>query len=180
MVRSLAQVGITCTDIEKSLHFYTKILGIPLLEALDVPDDQVAAIYGLDPSKTKVTLFLLRTGNGGFVELFRFDPLAGPHQDVVWEKPGITHFSLDVKNLPAVMKRLESEGIKFVTPVKTNLGTDFVFTRDPDGNLLELIDMKLLYWPGRLFGGLLAKINMATKYKNLISDVRNRKAFPGR
>lgn len=180
MVRSLAQVGITCTDVDKSLHFYNEILGIPLLEAFDVSDDQVKDIYGLDPEKNKVTLFLLRTGNGGFVELFRFTPLAGGHQSVVWEKPGITHLALDVKNLPAIMKRLEAEGVSFVCPVKTNLGTDFVFTRDPDGNLVELIDMKMLYWPGRLLGGVLAKLNGKTKYKNLREDVRNNKPFPGK
>lgn len=177
MVRSLAQVGITCSDIQKSLEFYTGILGLPLLEALDVPEDQVRDIYGLDKN-TKVTLFLLRTGNGGFVELFRFEPLGGGHQHVVWERPGLTHFALDVKNLPAVMKKLESHGIKFVTPVKTNLGTDFIFTRDPDGNLLELIDMKALYWPGRLLGGVLAKMNMKTKYKNLFQAVRDGAPMP--
>lgn len=177
MVRSLAQVGITCTDIYKSVDFYNGILGIPLLEAIDVPDDQVRDIYGLADG-TKVTLFLFRTGNGGFVELFHFSPLGGDHQKVVWNRPGITHLALDVKNLPLVMKKLESKGIKFVTPVKTNLGTDFVFTRDPDGNLVELIDMKALYWPGRILGGLLARINSKTKYKNLQEAIKRGGPFP--
>ena len=48
MIRSLAQVGITCSNIEKSLEFYNGILGLPLLEALDVPEDQVRDIYGLN------------------------------------------------------------------------------------------------------------------------------------
>ena len=178
MIRSLAQVGITCSDIEKSLKFYNELLGLPLLEALDVPGDQVRDIYGLDDSQTKVTLFLLRTGNGGFVELFRFEPLGGDHQHVVWNRPGITHFALDVKNLPAVMKRLEKEGVDMICPVKNNLGTDFVFTRDPDGNLVELIDMKFLYWPGRLLGGLMAKMNMKTKYKKLYQLVREKRPLP--
>jgi catechol 2,3-dioxygenase-like lactoylglutathione lyase family enzyme len=177
MVRSLAQVGITCSDIEKMLKFYRDILGLPLLEAITVPEDQVRDIYGLTDG-TKVTFFLLRTGNGGFVELFNFQPLAGPHQNVVWNRPGITHLALDVKNLPAVMKRLEKQGIHTICPVKTNLGTDFVFTRDPEGNLLELIDMKKLYWPGRLLGGVIAKINAKTKYKNLYEDIRNGRHMP--
>jgi catechol 2,3-dioxygenase-like lactoylglutathione lyase family enzyme len=177
MVRSLAQVGITCTDIEKSLKFYHGILGLPLLEAIDVPEDQVRDIYGLSDG-TKVTLFLLRTGNGGFVELFRFEPLGGPRQTVVWNRPGITHLALDVKNLPEVMRRLKEAGLEFVCPVKCNLGTDFVFTRDPDGNLVELIDMKKLYWPGRLLGGVLAKLNMKSKYKDLYGQIRGGGKFP--
>jgi catechol 2,3-dioxygenase-like lactoylglutathione lyase family enzyme len=177
MVRSLAQVGITCADITKSLEFYHDVLGLPLLEAIDVPFDQRRDIYGVG-EETKVTLFLLRTGNGGFVELFNFDPLVGPHQDVVWNRAGITHLALDVKNLPAVMKKLQEKGIKFVCPVKCNLGTDFIFTRDPDGNLVELIDMKKLYWPARIVGGLLAKINTKTKYKDLYERIKNKKPFP--
>ncbi len=176
MVRSLAQVGITCTDIERSLKFYTETLGLPLLEAIYVPEDQRRDIYGVTKD-TEVTLYLLRTGNGGFVELFHFTPLAGPHQDVVWNKPGITHFALDVKNLPGTMRKLKEQGIEFICPVKCNLGTDFVFTRDPDGNLLELIDMKKLYWPGRILGGIIAKMNMKTKYKNLYRDIKAGKKF---
>lgn len=177
MVRSLAQVGITCVDIERSLKFYMETLGLPLLEALNVPEDQVRDIYGLTDG-TKVTLFLLRTGNGGFVELFHFQPLGGAHQGVVWNRPGITHLALDVKNLPAVMERLDKQGVKFVSPVKTNLGADFIFTRDPDGNLLELIDMKMLYWPGRLLGGIIARANTKKKYKNLYKDVREGNPLP--
>jgi catechol 2,3-dioxygenase-like lactoylglutathione lyase family enzyme len=176
MVRSLAQVGVTCTDIQKSLEFYNGILGLPLLEAIDVPDDQRRDIYGLTDG-TKVTLYLLRTGNGGFVELFQFTPLGGDHQKVVWNRPGITHFALDVKNLPEVMKKLDAKGIKMICPVKNNLGTDFVFTRDPDGNLLELIDMKVMYWPARLLGGVIAKMNMKSKYKNLHKDISEGKPF---
>ncbi|HOX28320.1 MAG TPA: VOC family protein [bacterium] len=179
MVRSLAQVGITCTNMDEMLKFYHGILGLPLLEAIDVPEDQVRDVYGLTDG-TKVTLFLFRTGNGGFVELFRFEPLGGGHQDVVWNRPGITHLALDVKNLPRVMEKLKSNGIKFVCPVKNNLGTDFVFTRDPDGNLVELIDMKKLYWPGRVLGGVLAKMNSKGKYKNLYKDVQNKRPFPAK
>jgi catechol 2,3-dioxygenase-like lactoylglutathione lyase family enzyme len=172
MIRSLAQVGVTCSDFQRSLKFYGEILGLPCLAVIDVPEDQVRDIYGIDPAKNKVTLALMRTGNGGFVELFRFEPLHGEHQKVVWERPGITHFSFNVKNLAAARKRLEAAGYKFVTPVKTNMGTDFIFLRDPDGNLIELLDMKLLYWPGQWLGGLMARMNMRGKYKELISKVK--------
>lgn len=172
MIRSLAQVGVTCNDFKRSLEFYCGILGLPVLAVLDVPPDQVRDIYGLDPDKTKVTLALLRTGNGGFLELFRFTPLGGAHQDVVWEKPGITHFSFDVKNLPAVMERLKAAGVNFVTPAKNNLGTDFIFLRDPDNNLVELLDMKHMYWPARWFGGIMSRMNMRGKYKGLVSELK--------
>ena len=170
MIRSLAQVGVTCTDFEKSMSFYSDLLGLPILEVLDVPPDQVSDIYKLDPEKHRVKLALLRTGNGAFVELFHFDPLGGGHQDVVWERPGITHFSFNVKNLPRVMDRLRAAGVEFVCGVHTNLGTDFVFLRDPDGNLVELLDLKALYWPGQILGGLLAKINTKKKYAGLIKS----------
>lgn len=170
MIRSLAQVGVTCADFDRSLNFYSGLLGLPILEMMDVPDDGVRDIYGLDPSETKVRLALLRTGNGACVEIFEFKPLAGEHQRVVWERPGITHLSFYVKNLPAVMERLRAAGIEFVCPVKTSLGTDYVFMHDPDGNRVELLDMKLLYWPGQWFGGLIAKMNMKKKYGALVKN----------
>jgi catechol 2,3-dioxygenase-like lactoylglutathione lyase family enzyme len=170
MIRSLAQVGLTCVDFERSLNFYSGLLGLPVLEMMDVPGDGVRDLYGLDPEKNKVRLALLRTGNGACVELFEFKPLAGEHQGVVWERPGITHFSFYVKKLPPVMERLRAAGVEFVTPVKTSLGTDYVFLRDPDGNRVELLDMKHMYWPGQFFGGLLAKMNMKKKYGKMIKN----------
>lgn len=168
MIRSLAQVGVTCKDFDRSLNFYSGLLGLPILAVEEIPRDQINDLYGLEPDSVKVRLALLRTGNGAFVELFEFKPLGGDHQAVVWERPGITHFSFNVKNLPAVKKRLEDAGVTFVTQVHTSLGTDFVFLRDPDGNRVELLDMKALYWPGQLVGGLLARMNMKKKYAGMV------------
>ena len=169
MIRSLAQVGITAVDFDRSLQFYSGLLGLPILEVMDVPGDQVSDIYGLDPAQVKVSLALLRTGNGAFIELFRFSPLGGDHQSVVWNRPGITHLALFVKNLPKVMERLKTAGVQFVTSVNSGLGSDYVFLRDPDGNLVELLDLKLLYWPGQIFGGLLARMNTKKNLQRLKS-----------
>jgi len=161
-------VGVTCKDFDRSLNFYSGLLGLPILAVEEIPRDQINDLYGLEPDSVKVRLALLRTGNGAFVELFEFKPLGGDHQAVVWERPGITHFSFNVKNLTVVKKRLEAAGVTFVTQVHTSLGTDFVFLRDPDGNRVELLDMKALYWPGQLVGGLLARMNMKKKYAGMV------------
>ncbi len=57
---------------------------------------------------------------------------------------GSTHFALAVENLPEVYERLRSQGIEFVSePVTFELtegSVTVVFTRDPDGNIVELVD----------------------------------------
>jgi hypothetical protein len=42
--------------------------------------------------------------------------------------------------------------------------TEFSFVLDPDGHLVEFIDMKLLYLANKLLGGVIGWLNMRGKY----------------
>jgi catechol 2,3-dioxygenase-like lactoylglutathione lyase family enzyme len=99
----------------------------------------------------------MRAPGGAVVELFEFAPAAktaGP----VWNAPGLTHLALDVAGVAAWTTRLKAEGLSFVTEPQRTEGVDWVFLRDPDGNLVELIDLGPKRPALRIVGGLLGSL----------------------
>ena len=78
---------------------------------------------------------------------------------MVWNRPGLTHISFDVRDSYRWHDWLESKGVEIVSPVETSKhGHTFFFVKDCDGNLIELIDLKyrygLLKWMGAFAGWL--------------------------
>ena len=99
----------------------------------------------------------LRAPDGSVLEIFQFSPPAEP-EPVDWTRPGYTHIALSVRNVPGWVARLEARGIEFITPEPHFVGgAHWVFFRDPDGNLVELIDLHTNRLPLKYLGGLVGR-----------------------
>ena len=57
MITGIGHIAITCKDIDKSLDFYTRILGLPEAFRMNNDDGSLWMVY-------------LKTGSDGFIELF--------------------------------------------------------------------------------------------------------------
>ncbi len=164
-MKGLSQVGMTVKDMRTSLKFYTKALGFPIVAVKKMPSKVIEEVYGLK-ADTKVKIALLRTGWGTMIELFEFTP-PKDRLKTEWNHPGITHIALDVGCIKRAKKLLEKDGVKFITePIKVE-GTEVIFLKDPDGHLIELIDLGALYYVNRYIGSVVAKIITMFKYRNL-------------
>ena len=164
-IRGLSQVGMTVKEMRTSLEFYSKTLGFPIVAVKEMPSKVIEEIYGLE-NNTKMKIALLRTGWGTMIELFEFTP---PKNQTKTERnrPGMTHIALDVGCIKRAKKRLEKDGVKFITePIKVE-GTEVIFLKDPDGHLIELIDLGIIYYVNRYIGSVVAKIITMIKYRDL-------------
>ena len=72
--------------------------------------------------------------------------------------------ALDVSGLKGWVERLSSAGVEFVTEPRRTGKVEWVFLRDPDGNLVELIDLKAARPALRTIGGLLGSTLKKGKY----------------
>lgn len=152
-VRSFSHVGITVKDFGKAVQWYDEVLGLTLISELELSAEKIQELqklYNL-PAGTKVKLGFLRTPKGGVVEIFEFSKTL-PFQHS-WNRPGATHFALDVKNIKKWHSRLQKrDDIDLLCPPQNTDGNEWMFFRDPDGNLIELIDLKLNYFAIRYLG----------------------------
>jgi catechol 2,3-dioxygenase-like lactoylglutathione lyase family enzyme len=164
-VKSLSHVGVTVSDFEKAVRWYWDTFRFPLIAEETMSAEQVDALHGLYGLKgVKLRLGFLLTPGGAVIEIFEFTPRL-PSEPVKWNRVGLTHFTLDVRNVKKWYARLKEKGVEFCSePQKTGV-TDWVFMKDPDGNLIELIDMKFNYIALRWFGGIAGWVIKNTQFK---------------
>ena len=143
MTTTIAHIGITVTDIERTCEFYAKYFGFERDYALLFDEDFVresAALYR-EPDGVFSDMRMLLSPDGVRLELFRFSNVE-PGGPVVWHKTGLTHIALRVKGLPELYERMKADGVEFFEPMKVRLsdGGHWIFLKDPEGNLVELLD----------------------------------------
>ena len=119
MLRGLAHVCFVVRDLDASVAFYQRALG--LTPAFDVVNDK-GERFGA----------YLHAGGRSFVELFQGD-LAAPAAGQSYQ-----HLCLEVDDIAATIAGLRERGIEVTDP---KLGTDQswqAWLADPDGNRIEL------------------------------------------
>jgi lactoylglutathione lyase len=118
---------IRVMDLEKSLDFYTRLLGMKLLRRKDYPDGKFTLAfvgYGEEEGSTVIEL----THNWG-----RADPYE--------MGTGFGHLAIGVPDVYGTCEGLAKEGVKIPRPpgpMKFG-GSVIAFIEDPDGYKIELI-----------------------------------------
>ncbi|HVI53016.1 MAG TPA: lactoylglutathione lyase [Candidatus Sulfotelmatobacter sp.] len=117
-------------DLEKSLDFYTRLLGMKLLRKTDYPDGRFTLAfvgYGPEESNTVVEL----THNWDQAEPYAVGT-------------GFGHLALGVPDIYAACDALAKEGAKITrAPGPMKHGTTVIaFIEDPNGYKIELIQAK--------------------------------------
>lgn len=165
--RSFSHVGITVSDFNRAVRFYSEIFGCPLVGVADTPPERVRSFFGVSGDAPSCKIGWIRVAGGGVLEIFHFQPNQPPER-IPWNRVGLTHFSFNVRNLPRWYDYLVASGVECVSkPERSPRGHSFFFVRDFDGNLIELMDLGYMYyvlaWLGPL-GGWLFRRGMYRRY----------------
>lgn len=166
-VRSFSHVGITVSDFNRAVKFYWEVFGCPLVGVSDTPPERIRSFFGVDADLPSCKIGWIRVPGGGVLEIFAFEPKQSPVA-IPWNRIGLTHFSLNVSNLPRWYDYLQQKGVECVSrPEQSPRGHSFFFVKDFDGNLIELMDLGYMYyvlsWLGPL-GGVLFRRGMYRQY----------------
>jgi catechol 2,3-dioxygenase-like lactoylglutathione lyase family enzyme len=131
-------VGHCVTDVARSRRFYEELLGFSFDREIQPPDEGTAQLLRLEPPAGLTAAYL--TLDGFVLELLYFDrPGNPPARPRVMNEPGLTHISLSVDDIPALLVRVPDYGGEVLAD--TDLGGMAVMIRDPDGQLIELLPM---------------------------------------
>jgi len=129
MIKKVEHIGVAVENIEKSVHIFRDLLGIPL-----------EGVYESDVIKTKIAFFPV---DGCTIELIEpMDPSSPAAKFIQKRGEGIHHICLGVENVEAALRHYESLGIELLnkTPRKTQDGRIIAFLnpRSTNGVLIEL------------------------------------------
>ena len=147
MINGVHHVALATGNLARMREFYTELLGFEVVAERGWTDNQlIDSIVGLENSTADS--LMLRAGNV-FIELFQYHAPAGAPSDP--NRPvsdhGYTHFALNVTDIDAEYGRLLAAGMRFHRPPPTmeELGgmpeLRATYGRDPDGNVIELMEM---------------------------------------
>lgn len=138
MIKAFDHVTITVSDLERSVDFYQRILGLEVMGMLEQNGGNFKIVY-LD-------------AGGAIIELFHFKQGGQPLPEVKDSDIGIKHIGFRVDNVDEVVKKLKEAGIRFtLEPFDATGGVRIAFFKDPDGILIELVqgELKLLPYEGK-------------------------------
>lgn len=132
MLLGFDHVGITCSNMEKTVAFYRDLLGF-------------REFYRARNSAGTEVVFL--DAGGGMLELFMPNrPVKTPAAADSPDQAGFRHISLRVDNLDEMYTRLCDAGVKFRDPPKapniSPTAKKLAFCFDPDGVLVELMECR--------------------------------------
>jgi lactoylglutathione lyase len=124
----LLHVMIRVKDLDKSLDFYTRLMGMQLMRKRDFPGGKFTLAflgYGEEESNTVVEL----THNWDQEEPYELGS-------------GFGHLAVGVPDIYATCERLEGEGVPIPRPAgpMKHGGAVIAFVEDPDGYKIELVE----------------------------------------
>jgi lactoylglutathione lyase len=128
MITGIGHIAITCKDMDRSLDFYTRILGLP--EAFRMHHEDGGSLW----------MVYLKTGGDDFIELFTE---GGDRPDLPANASGFKHLCLWVDDIEATLHDLQAKGLD-VDPAGIRTGRSKCrqyFIADPDGVRIELMQL---------------------------------------
>lgn len=115
--------GIKSADIDKSLDFYTRILGLEVLERIDLVGRR---FYFIGNDKTRIEIEQSNPGD----EMLNVD-----------KGYGLYHLAFAVEDLEGLAARLKAESVRFIMePMQLRADRKIAFIEDPDGVRIQLIE----------------------------------------
>ena len=119
-------IAIICSDYQRSLDFYTRILGLKV----------VAEHFRETCQSFKTDLAL---GDEYVIELFSFP--SPPPRVTQPEAAGLRHLAFEVNSIAETVAELDALGVAHEqVRIDENTGKQFLFFQDPDGLPIEVYE----------------------------------------
>jgi catechol 2,3-dioxygenase-like lactoylglutathione lyase family enzyme len=130
-------IGLCVRDIDRSRRFYEELLGFEYEREIAPPDEITGRLLQLDPPLGLRAVYLRK--DGLVLELLAYSGRQRPRRERPMDEPGLTHISIGAEDHAGLLGRVEALGGTVVA--ESDIGVA-VFIRDPDGQLIELLETK--------------------------------------
>ena len=137
-----ADVGVVVSDMDRSLDFYTNVMGMTKVGEFR-PGQPLVDDLGLTDGKPVHVVFMKFNDEPG-APRYKLVQIEGVVSPPIGEsfKPGLRYLTVFVEDLAPYLKRLEERNIELinkVTPVTMPNGGQILLFQDPDGALIEVV-----------------------------------------
>lgn len=144
MNSALHHVGLTVASIDRSIRFYSDVLGCTLVERTAHEGAEMAILTGLDGAR--LITADLRLPNGDLLELVEYTNPPGRRVSQESCDPGHTHVAFYVADAEAAYEQIvrlggapRSRPVQLTAPGSSWDGARVFYALDPDGRTIELV-----------------------------------------
>jgi lactoylglutathione lyase len=135
--------GITVSDMDRSLAFYSGLLGLELVWRGDLPASVIGRIVDVPEATGFDIAFLRIPGSETQVELVEYKGIEKVSGASSPDRHGAGHFCVFVEGIDALYDDLSAKGVRFRSdgPVEMTIGPNrggkSLYSLDPDGYVFE-------------------------------------------
>lgn len=141
MLLGFHHAAISTPDLNKFMEFYCGVLGCEVAWTFgwEAGSPEADAVTDLEGSAARAAM--LKLGDS-YLEVFEFaSPAAQPRTAKrAVNAHGITHICLQVQDIHSEYDRLQQAGMQFHCPPQAQDTGFMTYGRDPDGNVVELLE----------------------------------------
>ena len=136
-------VGITVSDLDKSLAFYRDLLGFHIVKEMDESGKHIDNFSGLQDIDVRTVK--MSANDGSMIELLYYRSHIETNEENLIKnitKVGCSHFALTVRDLPSLYSKMLKEKVAVICEPQYSPDGNvrLTFCRDPDGTLIELVE----------------------------------------
>lgn len=141
-MKAIRHLGIVVTDIDRSINFYTNILGLKIVKDMNESSDYLDSILGL--KGVSVRTVKMKADDDNLIELLYFKSQSEKPMERKITDIGCSHVAFTVENIDKLHEKLTREGIIFISPPKLSPDSyaRVAFCKDPDGTYIELVEVQ--------------------------------------
>ena len=148
MLKEVMHIGITVSNIERSINFYKNILGLTLIGEAFMEGKETDALFAMNNCKVKIA-YLNGSDNiiAPPIELLQFVTPETIKDEAELNKISVSEICFRVDNVEKVYKHLIDNNVECLSEPQEFDFTSYGFSKskalyfkDPDGIILELME----------------------------------------
>ena len=145
MLKSMFHTGFVVRDIDKTIDFYTNVMGLRLVGRTERTGDFACQLLGFQDAHIKGAFVEL--GDGHQLELIQYinPPVGDGHLHL--NDAGASHLAFFVEDIDKFYADKSQRGLTFNNEPASLFGDDgkllrkALYAQDPDGNWLEFVEL---------------------------------------
>ena len=142
MITRMNHTGFVVRDLEKAEQFYREVMGLKVSARRVRQGAPISQIVGYEDAHLNIVI--LNVGEGHDLELIEYlNPPAAARPTEERSILGATHLAFNVDDIQETFHTLISRGAKKLNPpTEVEPGKTACYLQDPDGNWIELIEIR--------------------------------------
>jgi catechol 2,3-dioxygenase-like lactoylglutathione lyase family enzyme len=148
MIADVLHFSFTVSDIERSIKWYTEVLGLELVHRQRQENEYTQILVGIPGAVLEVAQFKIRYLSPAYsshmLELIQYVKGDGGTRDLPTNQVGVAHLALLVTDIHQRYSQMVKDGVSFKNPpveitAGANKGGFACYLTDPDGITIELL-----------------------------------------